>query len=132
MSKKRNDKIYDLKLIEALKKLPSQIEDKRHGFIIEIKDDRARSNETRFEHIAKKNHELKVRDIEAIPEGIIRYIKYVKSEEMENTFCYYIKRKGEDRGFIQVVILIDEDNPNAVQSKVITEESPDRQNMQKF
>ena len=119
MSKKRNDKIYDLKLIEALKKLPSQIEDKRHGFIIEIKDDRARSNETRFEHIAKKNHELKVRDIEAIPEGIIRYIKYVKSEEMENTFCYYIKRKGEDRGFIQVVILIDEDNPKRARIKTI-------------
>ena len=119
MSKKRNDKIYDLKLIEALKKLPSQIEDKRHGFIIEIKDDRERSNETRFEHIAKKNHELKVRDIEAIPEGIIRYIKYVKSEEMENTFCYYIKRKGEDRGFIQVVILIDEDNPNRARIKTI-------------
>ncbi len=119
MSKKRNDKIYDLKLIEALKKLPSQIEDKRHGFIIEIKDDRARSNETRFEHIAKKNHELKVRDIEAIPEGIIRYIKYVKSEEIENTFCYYIKRKGEDRGFIQVVILIDEDNPKKARIKTI-------------
>ncbi len=119
MSKKRNDKIYDLKLIEALKKLPSQIEDKRHGFVIEIKDDRARSNETRFEHIAKKNHELKVRDIEAIPEGIIRYIKYVKSEEIENTFCYYIKRKGEDRGFIQVVILIDEDNPKKARIKTI-------------
>ncbi len=119
MSKKRNDKIYDLKLIEALKKLPSQIEDKRHGFIIEIKDDRARSNETRFEHIAKKNHELKVRDIEAIPEGIIRNIKYVKSEEIENTFCYYIKRKGEDRGFIQVVILIDEDNPKKARIKTI-------------
>ena len=119
MSKKRNDKIYDLKLIEALKKLPSQIEDKRHGFIIEIKDDRARSNETRFEHIAKKTHELKVRDIEAIPEGIIRYIKYVKSEEIENTFCYYIKRRGEDRGFIQVVILIDEDNPKKARIKTI-------------
>ena len=119
MSNKRNDKIYDQKLIEALKKLPPQIEDKKHGFVIEIKDDRARSNETRFEHIAKKNHELKVRDIEAIPEGIIKYVKYEKSEEIENTFYYYIKRKGEDRGFIQVAILIDKNNPKKARIKTI-------------
>ena len=40
-----------------------------------VRNDRARSNETRFEHIAKKNHQLKVRDIELIPEGINEYAK---------------------------------------------------------
>ena len=106
MAKKTNEK-YNLKLIEALKKLPSQIEDKRHGFIIQIRDDKARSNETRFQHIAKKMHELKVRDIESIPGGISNYIKFVKSKDIKDTYYYYIKRKGEDKGFIQVAILLD-------------------------
>ena len=107
MSKKRSDKTYDQNLINALKKLPSTIEDKKHGFIIQVRDDRARSNETRFDHIAKRMHELKVRDIESIPEGIKNYVKFSKSKELKDTYSYYIKRKGGDRGFIQVAILID-------------------------
>ena len=118
MAKKKNTK-YDQNLIEALKQLPSSIEDKRHGFVIEIKNDRARSNETRFEHIAKKNHELKVRDIKSIPEGIKEYVKFVKSNEIENTCYYFIKRKGEDRGFIQVAILLDEANPKRARIKTV-------------
>ena len=103
MTKKTNGK-YDLKLIEALKKLPSQIEDKKHGFIIVVRNDRARSNETRFEHIAKKNHQLKVRDIELIPEGINKYTKFSKSLELKDTYYYYILRKGKDKGFVQLAI----------------------------
>lgn len=106
MAKKTNVK-YDLKLIEALKKLPPLIEDRRHGFVIYIRDDQARSNETRFQHIAKKMHELKVRDIESIPEGIKNYIRFAKSKEIKDTYYYYIKRKGGDKGFIQVAILVD-------------------------
>ena len=103
MTKKTNEK-YDLRLIEALKKLPSQIEDKKHGFIIVVRNDRARSNETRFEHIAKKNHQLKVRDIELIPEGINKYAKFSKSLELKDTYYYYILRKGKDKGFVQLAI----------------------------
>ena len=103
MTKKTNGK-YDLKLIEALKKLPSQIEDKKHGFIVLVRNDRARSNETRFEHIAKKNHQLKVRDIELIPEGINKYAKFSKSLELKDTYYYYILRKGKDKGFVQLAI----------------------------
>ena len=106
MAKKTNGK-YDQKLIEALKKLPPLIEDKRHGFVIQIRDDLARSNETRFQHIAKKMHELKVRDIECIPEGIKAYIRFSKSKDIKDTYYYYIKRKGGDKGFIQVAILVD-------------------------
>lgn len=106
MAKKANEK-YDIKLIETLKKLPPLIEDKRHGFIIQIRDDKARSNETRFQHIAKKMHELKVRDIESIPEGIKNYVRFVKSKQIKDTYYYYIKRKGGDKGFIQVAILVD-------------------------
>lgn len=103
MAKKSSEK-YDQKIIEALKKLPKQIEDKRHGFVIEFKDERARSNETRFQHIAKKEHQLKVRDIEAIPEGIKDYVKFSKSLSLKDTYYYYINRKGKDKGFIQLAI----------------------------
>ena len=118
MAKKTNEK-YDLKLIEALKKLPTLIEDKRHGFIIQIRDDKARSNETRFQHIAKKMHELKVRDIESIPEGIRNYVKFTTSKELKDTYYYYIKRKGEDKGFIQVAILLDLNNKKQAYLKTI-------------
>ena len=106
MAKKSSEK-YNQKIIDALQKLPKYIEDKRHGFVIEVKDDRARSNETRFQHIAKGTHELKVRDIESIPEGIKNYIKFSKSKELKDTYYYYIKRKNGERGFIQLAILVD-------------------------
>ena len=118
MAKKTNGK-YDLKLIEALKKLPPLIEDKRHGFIIQIRDDMARSNETRFQHIAKKMHELKVRDIESIPEGIRNYVRFIKSKEIKDTYYYYIKRKGGDKGFIQVAILVDMNDKKIAYLKTI-------------
>lgn len=118
MAKKKNEK-YDQNIIDALRKLPSEIEDKRHNFVIEIKNDKARSNETRFEHIAKKNHELKVRDIEAIPEGIKNYVKFTKSKELKDTYCYYINRKGDDRGFIQVAILVDYKNKKKAYLKTV-------------
>ena len=119
MAKKRNEEIYDQNIIEALRKLPNPIKDKKHNIMIYIRNDRARSNETRFEHIAKKNHELKVRDIKSIPEGIKDYVKFVKSSEIENTCYYFIKRKGEDRGFIQVAILLDETNPKRARIKTV-------------
>ncbi len=118
MAKKTNGK-YDLKLIEALKKLPPLIEDKKHGFIINVRDDQARSNETRFQHIAKKMHELKVRDIKSIPEGIKDYIKFAKSKEIKDTYYYYIKRKGGDKGFIQVAILVDINDKKVAYLKTI-------------
>ena len=105
MAKKSSEK-YDNRIIEALKRLPPHIEDKRHGFVIEVKDDRSRSNETRFQHIAKKAHLLKVRDIEAIPEGVKNYVKFSKSKELKDTYSYFIKRKGE-KSFIQLTVLVD-------------------------
>ena len=90
-----------------MRKLPNPIEDKKHGLLIYFRDDRSRSNESRFEHIAKKHHELKVRDIEAIPNGINKYVKFCKSKTLKDTYYYYINRKGEDTGFIQLTILVD-------------------------
>ena len=118
MTAKTNEK-YDSKLIEALKKLPPLIEDKRHSLIIQIRNDQARSNETRFQHIAKKMHELKVRDIESISEGIRNYVRFVKSKEIKDTYYYYIKRKGGDKGFIQVAILVDMNDKKIAYLKTI-------------
>ena len=118
MAKKANEK-YDIKLIEALKKLSPLIEDKRHGFIIQIRDDKARSNETRFQHIAKKMHELKVRDIESIPEGIKNYVKFTVSKELKDTYYYFINRKGKDKGFIQLAIKLKEGEKKVYYVKTI-------------
>ena len=107
MRKQKIRKTYDENLITALKKLQSPIYDKKHDLYVYVRDDMARSNESRFEHISKNMHELKVRDIESVPEGINKYVKYSKSKELKDTYYYYIRRKGEDRGFIQISILID-------------------------
>ena len=104
MPKKKEEKPYDQRIIDALEKLPKTIEDKRHNLLINVQNDQARSNETRFEHIAKRIHELKPRDIAAIPEGIRNYVSFNKSKELKETFYYFIKRKGNDRGFIQVAV----------------------------
>ena len=104
MSKKRDEKHYDQRIIDALNKFPKVLEDKRHNLLIYVQNDQARSNETRFEHIAKKIHELKPRDIESIPAGIRNYISFTKSKELKETYYYFIKRKGNDKGFIEVAV----------------------------
>ena len=99
--------------------MPPTIEDKKHGFVIAVRNDKARSNETRFEHIAKKNHELKVRDIELIPEGVKKYAKFSKSLELKDTYYYYILRKGKDKGFVQLAIKLIEGETNLYYIKTI-------------
>ena len=56
MPKKKSNNYYDQNIIEALKKLPNPIEDKKHNLSIYVNNDQARSNESRFEHIAKSVH----------------------------------------------------------------------------
>ena len=119
MAKKKNEKFYDQKLIDALKKIPSPIWDKKHKIFIYLNNDQARSNESRFEHIAKKNHELKVRDIESIPDGINGYVTFHKSRELKDTYYYYISRKGDSKGFIQVAIKLIEGETNKYYVKTI-------------
>ena len=119
MAKKKNENHYDEKLIDALKKIPSPIWDKKHKIFIYLNNDQARSNESRFEHIAKKNHELKVRDIEAIADGINGYVSFYKSHELKDTYYYFINRKGNPKGFIQVAIKLIEGETNKYYVKTI-------------
>ena len=105
---KRRPRFYDPKpLIDAIEKLPNPMYDKRHGYYLYV-EGMARSNETRVEHIVDYSHELKVRDIKLIPEGITKYFTYRKDPIYKNTYNYYIVRKGDDKGFIKVSIRIDD------------------------
>ncbi len=97
-------------LIEAIKKWPNPIYDSRHGYYIFIEEGRARTNETRIEHIVRKAHDLKVRDLELIPSYINRYVVYKKDPVYKDTFNYYLNRKGQDKGFIKISVQLDHGN----------------------
>ena len=98
------------KLIEELKKLPNPIVDKRHGISIFFEDSQARSNQTRFEHIALERHYLVPNDIRLIPKKI-EDSRLIKDKEHKNGFNYYIKRGGT-KNYIKVSIDIDKNNAN--------------------
>ena len=104
---KRKPRVYDpTNLIEAIKKWPNPIFDKKHNYYIYV-DGRARSNQTRVEHIVEYSHDLKARDLKLVPLGINNYFKYKKDPIYKDTFNYYIIRKGKDKGFIKVSIQVD-------------------------
>ena len=111
---KRKPRIYDpTHLIEAIEKWPNPMYDKKHNYYIYV-EGRARSNQTREEHIVEYGHDLKARDVALVPDGINNYIKYRKDPVYKNTYNYYIKRGGQDKGFIKVSIRIsDNDNKHA-------------------
>ena len=119
MTRKFKENEYNLDILDALKKLPKEVYDKKHKITVCFENDNARTNETRFEHIAKRNHELKVRDIESIPKGINCYLKFSKSKDIKDTYYYYIPRKGNDYGLIQVAILIDLNDRTRARVKTI-------------
>ncbi|MBO4855985.1 MAG: hypothetical protein J5511_01245 [Bacilli bacterium] len=119
MSPKRKPKTYDpTDLIEAVNSLPNPMIDVKHKLSIFIEGN-ARSNQTRVEHIVDYSHDLKVRDILSIPEGIRNYFAYKKDPTYKNTFNFYIVRKGQDKGFIKVSIRIDDNNPQRAWVKTI-------------
>lgn len=118
MSKKKV-KIYDpTDLLEAIRKWPNPLSDKKHGYDIYI-EGRARSNQTREEHIVEYGHDLKVRDIQLVPNGIKNYFVYKKDPVYKDTYNYYINRKGLDRGFIKVSIQIDNNDSHHAWVKTI-------------
>lgn len=107
MAQRKPQKYDSEKLIEAIEKWPTPIIDKKHQLSIYV-EGRARSNQTRVEHIVEYGHDLKVRDLESVPEGITNYFAYKKDPVYPNTFNYYILRKGKDKGFIKVSIRIND------------------------
>ena len=108
---KRKGLSYEEKLLKALKDLPTPIEDKRHGIIIVFENNRARSNQCRFDHIILSRHELQPRDIKRIPQHIKTCI-FKKDLERANTFSIYIKRNNYGDEYIKISVRINPDKPN--------------------
>ena len=116
---KRKPRIYNpTHLIGAIEKWPNPIFNKKHQYYIYV-EGRARSNQTRKEHIVEYGHDLKVRDLELVPKGINDYFKYKKDPIYRNTFNYYLKRGGMDKGFIKVSIRISDKNAKYAWIKTI-------------
>lgn len=108
---KRKGLSYEQKLINALKKLPSPLIDKRHNLKIYFVDNRARSNQGRFEHIIQLRHGLLPSDIERIP----RYIKsciFKKDAERTETYNIYVKRNNYSDEYIKISVKIEASNPD--------------------
>ena len=103
---KRRQTNYDPKIIEELKKLPNPIHDKKHNWHIYFMNDRARSNQTRFEHISRLVHELTAKDIKSIREELANSAILKKEKGRRDTFNYYIPRKGNKRQYVKVSIRI--------------------------
>jgi len=109
---------YEQKLINALKKLPVPLEDRRHNLLIYLDDDRARSNQSRLEHIISMRHGLKPSDIERIP----RYLKtsiFKKEKDRRDTANIYIKRNNYGEQYIKISLRTDEEEPNKAFIKTI-------------
>ena len=103
---KRKPKTYNpTHLIEEIEKWPNPMFDARHGYYLYV-EEKARSNQTRIEHIVQYGHDLKARDLKLVPQGIIHYFCYKKDPTYEKTYNYYIKREGKDKGFIKVSIRV--------------------------
>lgn len=109
MSNKNHEQKFDQNIINALKNLPQPIFDSKHNITIRLEEE-FRKKENRYEHIAKKYHQIRVKDIECIPNGIKNYVKFKKSPDKKRTFYYFIKRKVHERGFICVAIQTDKNN----------------------
>ena len=118
MSKKK-PKIYNpIHLIEAIRKWPNPIIDKKHNYAIYLEEE-ARTNQTRIQHIVRQDHNLKVRDLENVPNGINDYFEYKADPVYKNTFNYYITRKGEDKGFVKVSVEIDNQDKTKARLKTV-------------
>ena len=109
---------YEQKLIDALKKLPNPLQDKKHNLDIYFDDDRARSNQSRFEHIVDSRHSLLISDIERIQRHISKS-KLKKDSERKNTFNLFIKRNCFNSEYIKISLKIEDDNPHVAIVKTI-------------
>lgn len=115
---KRKGLTYEQKLIDALEKLPSPLIDKRHNLKIYFVDNRARSNQSRFEHITDSRHSLLASDIERI-KRYINVSKLKKDHERKDTFNLFIKRNSFNNEYIKIALKVEDNNPNDAYVKTI-------------
>ena len=110
---------YDPKIIEELKKLPNPIHDKKYNWHIYFMNDRARSNQTRFEHIAMRHHGLTVKDIKSIPEALATLHSLKAERGRKETLNYYLPRKGTKKKYIKICVKVFDWKTRSVQVKTI-------------
>ena len=115
---KRKKLTNEEKLISALKKIPCPLIDKRHNLEIYFDDNRARSNQSRFEHIVLSRHQLKQKDIERIPIHIKKCI-FKKDQERTDTYNIYIKRNNYSGEYIKISVEIKQSEPNVAVVKTV-------------
>ena len=118
MNKKKKKLYNPNKLIDAINKWSNPMFDAKHGYFIYV-EGRARSNQTRVEHIVEYGHDLKVRDLELVPYGIQHYFMYKKDPTYKNTYNYYVERKGQDKGFVKISVRIDDYNSKKAWIKTV-------------
>lgn len=115
---KRKGLSNEEKLINALKKIPNPLEDKKHRICICFVNNRARSNESRFEHISMMRHDLRASDIEKISRHINTSIMK-KDLERKETFNLYIKRNNYGNEYIKISLELDFAKSNKAVVKTI-------------
>ena len=84
MAKKKIKNYNPSHLIEAINRWPNPMIDNKHGYNLYV-EGKARSNQSRIEHIVEYSHDLKVRDLDSVPEGITNYFSYKKDPVYKNT-----------------------------------------------
>ena len=114
---KKNESLYDEHIIAALKELTQPIIGKsgKKFYFREM----ARQ-ETGFEHIAKKSHRLKVRDIEIIPEILRHPISEHRDPANYNYRNYYGIRRGDQNIKSLLKIVTWEDEHDSLKETIIT------------
>ena len=117
MSKKKkltsNEKIQ-----KALEQLPNPIIDKKHGIKIICINDRARSNQSRIEHIVLQRHSLTPSDIERIAKNI-NESDLIKDKERKFTYNLYFRRNSYNNEYIKVSLNLDFKVSNEAKIKTV-------------
>lgn len=115
---KRKGPSYETKMMNALNNLPNPLEDLKHNLVLYFPNNRARSNETRFEHYIKFSHKLLPSDIKYIPEGI-KKAKLKKDKLRKWTYEYTFIRKCNKNEYIKICIQFEKDDAHVAKVKTI-------------
>ena len=115
---KRKGLSYEERMINALMKLPNPLEDKKHRIFVYFIDNRARSNETRFEHISLLRHDLIPNDIRRIASQINKST-LKKDSERKDTYNLYIVRNNYGKEYIKISLELNFDKSNNAIVKTI-------------
>jgi len=100
----KHQNFYDIKIVNALQKLKLPIK-KYDGNNVTFYT--RKRGESIFEHIANKEHQLKLRDIEQIQEILGDKRSVHKDKKSSKFIVYYGKRKGQNKkGYLKIVTKI--------------------------